>query len=169
MLFVALASLQPATAAAQSDQVAQASAGQCRVYLLEANGEIPSELRANCGGRGISFGRASQFTTIDNKSLQATLVDLVFDGERRVFLLTVGDKGIPLLEDLTGQLALAGGRGPTSGLEGVEVDLTEFSQTGEVAVHGRPENRTSASNSKISLGQQIAAERARRAASTSGN
>jgi hypothetical protein len=152
----------PATVAAPSSQF-------CRVFALDAPSGQPRELRAACRDRGIMLGLASQFQVIVNEALRATLVDIRWEGQRRLLLLSMLDDGAPLVEDLTGQLALAAGRGPMSSLEGVEIDLGAFTLTGEIGVRGRPEDDGAAKTDKIAVGPQLAAERVRRAAATTAN
>jgi hypothetical protein len=108
------------------------------------------------------LGSVTRFEAIPNEALQSTLIDAYRGGERRVLLLTIQEDGQALVEDLTGQIALAAGRGPMSAIDGVELDLKEFARTGEVGVRGKADGRASAKADKISIRDQIALERTRR-------
>jgi hypothetical protein len=132
--------------------------------------EPPSEgvpqqrLYANCGGRGLPLGPAQTYEAFANPALKATLVDLRNGEDRRILLISLGDDGVPLVEDLSGQLALAAGRGPMSELADVKLDLGRFVQHGEIGVGGGSEDTGPARVDTINLGQQIALERSRRGA-----
>jgi len=141
----------------------------CRVYSVPGAEGQPQELRAYCRGRAMMLGPASTFEAITNEALQATLVDVRFGSERRVLLLSFRDDGLPLAEDLTGQIALAAGRGPASSIDGVELDVSGFARTGEVGVRGRPEDTGNAKSDHVNLGQQIALERGRGGGSQTQN
>ena len=137
---------------------------QCRVYALDAPADQPRELRANCRGQGFLMGRATGFETVENESLNATLVDIRLGSSRRVLMLSIQPDGTGLVEDLTGQIALAAGRGPMSEIDGIELDLRGFERTGEIGVRGRPQDAGSRKVDRIDLSRQITAERSRRGA-----
>lgn len=145
-------------AAAQSTNTAEVPSQLCRVSAVEGPAGPVQDLRASCGGRGLILGRITSFEAIPNEGLHATLVDARLGSERRVLLLSIKEDGQPLVEDLTGQVALAAGRGPMSGIDGVELDLSGFGQAGQIGVIGRPEDTGPARSSTLNLGQQIALE-----------
>lgn len=120
------------------------------------------ELRANCRGRGLILGEASDYKVTYNEALNATLVDMRLDGERRLLLITIQDNGLPLLEDLSGQVALAAGRGPMSELDGLEIDLSQYLTDGEIAVRPAAGGAAGEKSGVVKIGEQIALERARR-------
>lgn len=151
----------PEAAPAWQTQAVPDHDGPCRVFAFDAPGGDVKDLRAGCGGHGLILGPVTSFEAIANEALQATLVDMHLGSSRRVVLLTMPADGQPLLEDLTGQLALAAGRGPMSELEGVELDLKAFARTGEVGVRGRPQDAGSRKAGKVGLARQIALTRAR--------
>ena len=126
-------------------------------------------LVANCRGRAFLLGFASDYQVVRNENLQATLVDVHNGPERKILLISMQASGQPLLEDLSGELALAAGRGPLSDLTGVTLDFTTFAADGQVAVQGRPEDTGPARTSSIGIGQQIAMERSRQAGLSAAN
>jgi hypothetical protein len=134
----------------------------CHVYAIEGAEGEPSELRANCRGQGLMLGRATEFEAVVNEGLKATLVDIRLGSARRVLLLSIQPDGSPLVEDMSGQIALAAGRGPMSEIDGVDLDLREFARSSEIGVRGRPEDTGSGKADRINFGQQIALERSRR-------
>ena len=154
----------PVSALAQTQPAAEAPArtGPCHVFSVEGDQADVKQLRANCRGRGFVLGSATEFSVVTNDALQATLVDARLGGERRVILLSFQDDGQPLVEDLSGEIALAAGRGPMSPLAGVDIDVATFASGGSIGVHGRSEDRGSAKADGIGIGQHIALERARR-------
>lgn len=127
-----------------------------------ATAKAPQVLWANCGGRGLLLGSAQTYEALFNPALQAMLVDLQNGSDRRLLLITMQPSGVPRLEDLSGQVALAAGRGPISALTGIAIDSSSFAATGTVAVSGGT-SETSRTGS-ISVGEQIALERARQGA-----
>jgi hypothetical protein len=154
--------------AAAQEQDPSANAGlssePCRVFATDgAEGEA-KRLWANCRGRGVILGPVTRFQAIVNEGLQATLVDTRFGSEQRVLLLSIQDDGQPLVEDLSGQIALAAGRGPLSEITGLEIDLGGFAEGGRLSVRADPQ-AASQQAAQLDLGRQIAAERARRPAS----
>lgn len=135
----------------------------CAVFAVQDSKERPQQLRAVCKGRVFFLGPVTTFQAVANEGLNAELIEARFDSERRVWLLTVQEDGRTLQEDLTGQIARAAGRGPMSGIEGIELDFKQFAQTGEVGVRERPADRARTRADKIELSQQVNFERARRA------
>lgn len=133
----------------------------CRLFSFQDAKEGPRLLHANCPKGGLVLGRVTSFEAIANESLMATLVDARNGASRRVVLLVVQDDGKTLVEDLGGQIALAAGRGPTSDIEGVDLDFKQFAQTGELGVLGRSEDRGRFKADRISAGQDIALLKAR--------
>jgi len=136
--------------------------GQCQVYAVDGAREGVKNLLASCGGQGVLLGPVAEFATFDNEELGATLIDLQRNGERRVLLLSLQPDGRSLVEDLTGQIALAAGRGPMSAIDGVELGLEDFSRTGEISVRGLPGDNGSRKAEKVGLAPQIAGTRASR-------
>jgi hypothetical protein len=135
--------------------------GPCMIFATESRNEGVSDVRAACGGHGIVLGAATGYEAITSEDLQATLVDLRLGSLRRVVLLTLQSDGQPLLEDLTGQLALAAGRGPMSDLEGVELDLGQFVRSGVIGVRGQAQDTGPRKAARVELAPQVASARAR--------
>lgn len=131
--------------------------------VVAANERLEGRIVASCRGQGLILGRADSFRVIENRQLEAMVIDLVRDGERRVLMISFPDDE-PLLEDITGTLAKAAGRGPMSSIEGVEIELGGFEQDSRIAVRSPPEaGRGIARTSEVDLGQGLATEAARRA------
>jgi hypothetical protein len=168
MLAVALAAAPAAAQQAAAVGAQGAASGKlCRIFASEPAQDQPRELVASCRGHGLLLGSATRFEAIDSEALQATLVDIQLGSERRILLLSFPEGDRPLVEDLSGQIALAAGRGPMSELAGVELDLKSFARGGEIRVQGRPEDTGRARTDRINLGQQVALERSRRMAAAS--
>lgn len=167
-LLVAIGSACALSAAASAQEqigpkpTAQPSANVCRLFSFQDKKEGPRLLHANCPNGGLVLGRITSFEAISNESLRATLVDARNGISRRVMLLVVQDDGKTIVEDLVGQLALAAGRGPTSGIDGVELDFKHFAQTGDVGVLGRSEDRGRFKRDRINVGDRDPLLKARR-------
>lgn len=164
-LLVSLASAaliqMPANAQPKAGQeISQLKEGVCRVFAAHGPDPALQELHASCGARGLTLGTFSSFEVVNSKDLSAMLVDVRRGNERRIFMLSIS-AGQPLLEDLTGQIALASGRGPMSELSGLDLDLARFEQTGAIGVREPAGDRRSAKFADLDLGQQIARERGR--------
>jgi len=140
----------------------QSSSDSCTVFSRSAGERIPLQLIAKCGDRAFPLRLATRFKAITNDALGATLIDLYQDDERRVFLLSIQENGEPLIEDLTGQIALAAGRGAMSPIDGVALDIGAFPGSGEIDVLRAQQDREKPLVERIDIGQQIALERARR-------
>jgi hypothetical protein len=77
-------------------------------------------------------------------------------------LLSQGADRLPLLEDISGQIALAAGRGPMSDIGDVTVNLKEFAGAGRISVH--PADRVEAGGGEarqLALDEQLERERGR--------
>lgn len=92
------------------------------------------EVRARCWGTALSLGYADSFRVMENRELRSTLVELEHSGKRRLLLIrpTVGDR--PMLEDISGMLAVAAGRFSSSGIDGLTLDVDEFGTSGRIGV-----------------------------------
>lgn len=165
-LFAALAlgsclSNPQALAQSRASATAEPAGNSCRVAAAESPAGDPRPLFATCQGKGLMLGSVSSFEAIDSEAIGATLVDLRRGTERRVLLISAQPDGTPLAEDVTGQIALAAGRGPMSGIDGIELDLKAFARTGEIGVKGGMQDTGRDKADRINLGQQVAAERSR--------
>jgi hypothetical protein len=158
--FLAGIALFPNSAAAQQKSTVSSKPGEgiCRVYTVDAATGGAKELRASCNGRGFLLGSVSAFDVVNNKDLSAMLVDARLGDQRRILMLSVQGEQ-PLVENLTGQIALIAGRGPMSDLSGVDLDLSRFANAGVVGVRGQPEKGKLAKGGDVDLGQQISRER----------
>jgi hypothetical protein len=91
-------------------------------------------IRAHCWGYGLDLGSASRATWSSNEELRATIVELERSGERQVLLLRPFAGGSPIVEDLTGTLALRAARRSWEGLQGLSFELAGFAESGSIAV-----------------------------------
>lgn len=115
---------------------------------------------ANCRGHGLILGQADEFEVFTHEASQSVLVDLRFGVDRKVLLISLQNERAPLLEDISGQISMAVGRGPLSNLEGLEIDASGFVLRGRLGVQSRTDDAgRPAQTSSIDLGQQIAASR----------
>lgn len=169
ILFAAPASLlftMPAHAQAGRGDPPGGTSAVCTVQTSEALGpavDAAKPLVAICQSQGLLLGYADSFQVYSHNGLQAVLVDVHRGAQRRVLLVSLQNDGRPLVEDISGQLAMNAGRGPLSGLEGLQIDVGSFVRDGSVAVRGRPEENGGAVKAgRINLGQQIAELRASR-------
>ena len=136
--------------------------GGCAVTAQPGEIDGVETLHADCSGRLVILGPATAYKVVPNERLNATLIDLQFEHERRMLLLSMGADGLPLLEDISGQVALAAGRGPMSDIGDVVVDPGEFARAGRISV--RADERAESArgeNRQIALDEQLARERAR--------
>ena len=137
----------------------------CHVESVEIAADAPMQLQAACGTHGLILGPVSTFSVSTNGDLNAMLVDVTYQGKRRLLMLSLGDDGFPTLQNVTGQIARLAGKGPMSGIDDVDVDLTNFASAGTVMVNRvTAEGQAEAATSEIDLGEQITAEQARQAA-----
>jgi hypothetical protein len=108
------------------------------------------------------LGPATSYTAIPNQKLAATLVDMRMEHERRIWLLSIGSDGLPLLEEISGQIALAAGRGPMSDIGDVVVEPGEFASSGRIAVQADDRAESAPGQlRRIALDEQLARERSR--------
>jgi hypothetical protein len=80
------------------------------------------------------LGAADRYRAFLNFRLKATLVEIERFGTVNVLLLREGADGQPVLEDVTGALAVAAGRAPWDRLEGLSLDAAHFSSQGRIAL-----------------------------------
>lgn len=167
----AWAALVPAVpAAAQSESSTQVSApgkSDAPICVVKNSDELKSSagsagiLLATCRGHGVLLGEADHFDFTVDKDLGAMLVDVRRNGARRVLMVTPRDDGPPLVEDISGQIAMNAGRGPMSPIGDIAVDLAGFADGGTIGVTSRAEDTGGvARSSTVNLGQQVADVRA---------
>ncbi len=134
----------------------------CNVSRLPS----PSNIVAGCAGRGFLLGPADSFQVYENTELQAVLIDLLWGSERRVLMISFPE-GSPFLEDITGNLGHAAGRGPLSGLRNVSIDFSQFEKSGAVHAQDARHGVSQSSAGRVELAQSLSSERARVANSPS--
>ena len=159
----------PASAQSLSPQaLAAALAAQpfCSVQTAAAlKASMPvGTLIAFCGTHGVVLGHADTYKVIANESAKALLVDISNNGVRKILLVSDQGDAQPLLEDISGQIALNAGRGPMGRLEDVDIDLSSFASDGAIGVAGHAAGAESGKTGRIDLAQQVASVRAARAA-----
>lgn len=91
-------------------------------------------LFANCSGTGILLGEADSYSLSYNPASGALAVSVNFGDSLRVMLLQRDTDGATSVEDITGDLAVAAGRNPTSGLRGTRIDFTAFGSEGVIGI-----------------------------------
>ena len=131
---------EQAAAQAVSRPNAQLPAKSCKSLSGRRTGGAPSMLLAVCGGQGLALGPVTEFEVIESKALRATLVDVRFRSRRRVLMLTVGEDGAPVLEDLTGRRRVP----PATeqfGASGVELSSRHSPGTGDRGARSRGRHR----------------------------
>jgi len=121
-------------------------------------------LLAGCRGHGFILGPATDFQVYRDDDLQATVVDIHNGEQRRVLLLTYPAADHPVLEDITGDIAMSVGRGPGSAIADLDIDFTGIGANGIVSAHS-PQGSVG-NPASIRLSDHIAAERAVLSAAT---
>jgi len=118
-------------------QTEQLPAHVCAVSGGEPLGKEKQTVYASCWGTGTVLGEADRFEVFQNVPLKSTLVELELNGKRRVLLLRGDVGGFPVTEDMNSSMAASVGRAPWAGVEGLELDYSEFGETGVIAVQER--------------------------------
>lgn len=152
-------SAQTATAA-----ITTPSQRLCFVFTAGDTAAGIKELRASCGGYGLILGSTTEYQVFTNEALKAVVIDKKLGDERQIVLISVRDDGQPLVEDITGDLALVAGRGVMSDLRGLDINLDGFTADGAINVSPAAGDATSDKSGIVDIGQRIAAERMRRRA-----
>lgn len=176
MSFALLGALAATPAAAQeasSSIIPKNTPKICHIAAQPAAAGAVQDVRAFCWGTGLVLGEAENFRSFTNPALEATLVELDWNGTKRVLLLRPDAEGRPLLEDLSGTLAAAAGRASWSGLDGLSLDYGAFAQVGTIGVapasEGSParaqatRSAASTETAAINIGQLIREDEARQA------
>jgi hypothetical protein len=147
-------------AVAQSER----SAADKPICTVFTNEKLGGQLTAACRDNALVLGPADAWEVVENQTLEATIIDLTWSGERRVFMISFHD-GEPLLEDLGGTLARSAGRGARADLTGLEIDFSSFAEDSKVKVEAPAvEGRAQSLTAEVDLGQAVAAESARQGA-----
>lgn len=153
-------------------------AGICTVFA-GASVDGMQEVRARCWGTGLTLGSADRFRAFANPTLRSTIVEIERGGKRRVLLLRPFVDEQPLVEDISGTLAVAAGRVSWAGIDGLTLDFGQFVTSGRIGVAPDPfatanvEGRTSDSLSssveanELRVDQHIALDEARLATAQS--
>jgi hypothetical protein len=153
---------QDAESALASVTAQTAAPASCSVFAENAEADGVQIVRAICAGRVMILGPTTSYSAIPNRKLGATVVDMRMRDERRVLLLSIDPEGLPLVEDISGQIALAAGRGPMSDIADVTVEPGEFASSGRIAVQADARAQAAPGEvRRIALDEQLARERSR--------
>lgn len=144
--------------------LAQSSASPlCRAVESAPDSNDVRPLVVACGQGGVSLGPVDAYELIRLPALRAAVVVTSFDRSRRVWLIT-SEGGRELgLEEITGTIARAAGRGASLRLDGLELDFGDGA-TGQLTagiMSVRAEG--GGASSKIDLTKLVARMRAVRA------
>lgn len=96
------------------------------------------EVRARCWGTALNLGYADRFRAFDNPALRSTVVEIERGGKRRVLLLRPFVDEQPLVEDISGTLAVAAGRVSWAGIDGLTLDFGQFATSGRIGIAPDP-------------------------------
>lgn len=91
-------------------------------------------LLAYCGGAGVVLGEMDRYRSFAHQGTGAVVVEIEYQGRRRVMLLERDADGQLVVENIEGALAVAAGRTPTGGLRAVATDYARFARDGVIAV-----------------------------------
>lgn len=99
--------------------------------------EAPTILLAACKGTGIVLGEADRYSSRSNDALGLMLVEIERLGRTRVMLLSYDAADRVQVENLTGSIAVAADRLPTSGLARLTLDYSRFAEDGSIGLAGQ--------------------------------
>ena len=124
---------------------------------------------ASCQGQGFTLGTAESFEVATYSKSGAVAVLMTRFSRPRLFLLSQGEAGSILREDMTGELSRAAGRGGMSGLADIVVDLSAFEQTGRILLtpSARPDAKPSHA-ATLALAERLEARAANDASQEAG-
>lgn len=128
VLLSGLAPAQPAVAQELTETAATRSA--CNASARSSDGNLV----VVCGETGFLLGRPSRYSLVALPSQEGTIVDTSYGDDRRVWLVTGLGNGEFVLEEISGAIAGAAGRGTTLNLLGVSIDLEPASNGRAIAV-----------------------------------
>ena len=109
-------SLLPASADAQP----AGPSPLCRSFERTYGNDDRPMLHVSCGEAGAVLGAADDHRLYGLPALKAAVIVTVFNGERRVWLVMDGDDGTLAVEELSGTIARAAGRGASGRLDDLE-------------------------------------------------
>ena len=129
----------------------------CMFGLSEPGSGTRKMLIASCAGQGVLLGEVDSYEIIPNSRLRATLVDSRFRGIRQIRMISLSADGVPVVEDLTGQIAYQVGRGATGSIESLTLDLSAFTANGGIGLEdGNPsDGQRRNAGARIDLTPQI--------------
>lgn len=101
-------------------------ASPCKTYLGSLDEGGAEVLQIVCGNAAAVLGQVDDYELVDLPALDAAIVVTTLNQSRRVWLaMPDGDKAL-ILEELTGTMARAAGRGATANIEGIDLNLDQI-------------------------------------------
>lgn len=156
-------------AASSSGATAQAPAAPlCRAFeeAIEPGG--PRVLQVVCAKAGTVLGRVDAYQMSPLPALKAAVVVASLDRSRRVWLVTSEGERSLGVEEITGTIARAAGRGASTRLDGLELGFGDGA-TGQLTagIMSVRDRKRGGAAGQVDLGQLVARMRAIRASSPS--
>jgi hypothetical protein len=103
------------------------------------------------------LGVADEYKAYPAEALGAVLVDLKRASAHTLLLITPREGGQPLLENISGQLSLAAGRGPATTVRELSLNFDKFASDGIVEVADKGSGLAKAQGTaRVNLAAQIA-------------
>lgn len=120
----------------------------------------PQVLFADCHGRTLVLGPATDYRVFRNDSLEATIVDMRDGDERRILLLSSSRDGQPALKNIGGAIMFEGASEPVA-VADLDIDFSEFAADGSVFIRSPVAGQSSSADpAVIRIGDHIARARA---------
>lgn len=120
----------------------------------------PQVLFADCHGRTLVLGPATDYRVFRNDSLEATIVDMRDGDERRILLLSSSRDGQPALKNIGGAIMFEGASEPVA-VADLDIDFSEFAAEGSVFIRSPVAGQSSSADPVvIRIGDHIARARA---------
>lgn len=106
-----------------SAQASEDSRSDCAAYETSpVKGEDP-QLYVACGKYAVTLGSVDSYELVQLPGLRSAMVVTTLEGSQRAFLVIEdGAEGVAL-EEITGTIARAAGRGAKSDISGIQLDL----------------------------------------------
>ena len=145
---VLLSGFVPALPAAAQEPDAEATGPACNASTRSSDGNLV----VVCGETGFLLGHPIRYSLVALPSQEGTIVDTAYGDDRRLWLVTSLGGGEFVLEEISGAIASAAGRGTTLNLAGVSIDLEPASSGRAIAV-----SKSDSSDKALSVSVDISA------------
>jgi hypothetical protein len=122
LLGMAVALTLPSSAFAQAPSGSN-SPNRCRGFEQTTVSGAESELHVVCGQAGTTLGPVDGFEIADLPALRSAVVVTTLHGSKRAWLLMQEDERLLAVEEITGTIARAMGRGPQRKIDDLDLDL----------------------------------------------